>query len=338
MMAMTIRGAGMLAILLATGAAAAGARDPFEFFKPSVTVGVDDRRQLDHGEPIARVIPSVAGEIAVFAAVPIHVDTNRLVAWMRRIEELKRSSYVPAIGRISEPPRIEDLAGLELDDEDLSDVLVCRPGNCAIALSAPEMTQLHQAAVDSGSDWKAGVQLEFRRVVLQRIKAFLADGQPALAPFSMILEHSTFLGANAPLFAEYLARYPHAPMTGVESFLYWSKERLAGKPIAIVTHVSMLRAQGEAFPDVLVAGRQVFATRYITASLGVTALVPGERGVRYLVYVNRSQVDVLNRWFGGLVRWFAERRVQAEAAEVLRGLRMRLERGEPPGITEDRPR
>jgi hypothetical protein len=200
------------------------------------------------------------------------------------------------------------------------------------------MTRLQRAA-QGGDNWKADMQREFRRVVFQRIKTYLAEGPPALPAqrFSTILEHSTFLRTNAPLFAEYLARYPHAPMAGVESFLYWSKERLAGKPIAIVTHVSMLRAQNDGFPDVLVAGRQVFATRYITASLGVTALVRDEGNARYLVYVNRSQVDVLNRWFGGAVRWFAERRVRAEAAEVLSGLRTRLERGEPPGTPGDEP-
>jgi hypothetical protein len=238
---------------------------------------------------------------------------------------------------VSEPPRIDDLAGMELDEEDLADVRECRPGNCGIALSAAEMTRLQHAAAGAGSEWKAGVQREFRRIVLQRIRTFLADGQPGLAPIHAILKHSTFLSRNAPLFAEYVGRYPHAPMTGVESFLYWSKERLAGKPIVILTHVSMLRGQGDTLPDVLVAGRQVFATRCINASLGVTALVRGERGVRYLVYVNRSQVDVLNRRFGGIVRWFAERRVRAEAAEVLRGLRTRLERGEPPDVTGDQP-
>jgi hypothetical protein len=326
-----------LAILLVTATIAAQVRDPFEFFKPSVIVSLDDRRQLDRGEPVARVLPSVDSEIAVFAAVPVRIDGARLVAWMRRIEELKRSSYVPEIGRVSNPPRIEDLAGLELDEEDLADIRECRPGNCSVALSPAEMTLLQRAADESGSAWRAGMQREFRRVVLQRITTFLAQGQPGRVPIQTILEHSAFLIENAPLVVEYLARYPHAPIAGVESFLYWSKERLAGKSIVIVTHVSILRGQGAAFPEVLVAGRQVFATRYITASLGVTALVRGERDVRYLVYVNRSRVDVLSRWFGGVVRWFAERRVRAEAAEVLRGLRTRLERGEPPDTTGDQP-
>jgi hypothetical protein len=90
-------------------------------------------------------------------------------------------------------------------------------------------------------------------------------------------------------------------------------------------------------PDVVVAGKQVFATRYVTASLGVTALVRGENDTRYLAYLNRSRVDVLDRWFGGVVRWFAQRRIRDEAAAVLRGLRTRLEHRDPPGSPGDLP-
>ena len=36
--------------------------------------------------------------------------------------------------------------------------------------------------------------------------------------------------------------------------------------------------------------------------------------------------------FGGLVRWFMQRRLKDEAATVLQGLRRRLESGEPPPV------
>jgi hypothetical protein len=41
-------------------------------------------------------------------------------------------------------------------------------------------------------------------------------------------------------------------------------------------------------------------------------------------------VDVLGGAFGGLVRWFMQRRLKEDAATVLEGLRQRLEGGEPP--------
>ena len=50
------------------------------------------------------------------------------------------------------------------------------------------------------------------------------------------------------------------------------------------------------------------------------------------MYVNRSQVDVLHGMFAGIIRWFMQRRLKAEAANVLQGLRRRLESGELPPI------
>ena len=115
--------------------------DPFAFFQPSVTVTADDRRQLDRGEAIARVLPGDDPEVAVFAAVPVNIDGDRLVAWIRRIEELKKSAYVLAIRRFSNPPRIEDLADLVLDDRELSDIRACRPGHCGLNESPAEAAE-----------------------------------------------------------------------------------------------------------------------------------------------------------------------------------------------------
>jgi hypothetical protein len=100
-----------------------------------------------------------------------------------------------------------------------------------------------------------------------------------------------------------------APMPDVESFVYWSKERLGGKAIISATHVSILRSANTTLPDVLVAGKGIFATHYLNASLSLTAIMRGRPGSpNYLAYVNRSEVDVVSGLFGGLVRVFMERR------------------------------
>lgn len=340
----------LLALLALQVFTAAPNTDPFAFFQPSVTLSTDDRRQLDRGEPIARVLPGQDHEIAVFAAVRVDIDGDRLVAWMRRIEELKKSAYVLAIGRFLDPPTIEDLAGLALDDEELSGIQACRPDNCGLKLSAVEMTQLRRAAEEAGSDWKPAVQQAFRRLILQRVRAYLANGNGALPPyenhggqtwpamsFASVLGHSVFLTEHLPRFTEYLSRYPQAREPQVESFVYWSKERVAGKAMISATHVSILRNHEASLPDALVAGTQIFVTRYVNASLGITAILRGGSGAyNYLVYLNRSEVDVLGGMFEGLVRWLVQRRLKAEAANVLQGLRRRLESGEPPPVEAKR--
>src|SRR3972149_11832062 len=101
--------------VVALVAAPVTALDPFAFFRPSIAVTADDRRELDRGKPIARVVRGTDREVGVFAAVQVSVDGDRLVAWTRDIGALKKSPYVLAIGRFSDPPTIEDLEGLTLD-------------------------------------------------------------------------------------------------------------------------------------------------------------------------------------------------------------------------------
>ena len=338
--------------VVALVAAPVTALDPFAFFRPSIAVTADDRRELDRGRPIARAVRGTDREVGVFAAVQVSVDGDRLVAWTRDIGALKKSPYVLAIGRFSDPPRMEDLQGLMLDDEDLSAIRRCRRGDCGVKLAGAEIDRLRQVLADAGDSWKPVLQDAFRQIVLQRVEDYLANGHAALqgyedkvdkdgpvslgARFSSLLNHSSFLTGSAPRVAEYLDQYPRAPIADVESFIYWSKERLDGKAIISATHVSILRGTGSVLPDVLVAGKGIFATHYMNASLGLTAIMRGRPGSpNYLAYVNRSDVDVVGGLFGGLVRVFMERRLKREASTVLLGLRQRLESGDPYGIGQE---
>src|SRR4030095_2515627 len=229
--------------------------DPFAFFQPSVTITADDRSRMDEGDPVAHVIASQNPALGVWAAVPVNIDGDRLIAWMRRIEDLKKSSYVQAIGRFSNPPRLDDLADLSLDEEDTSDLAACRPAHCDFKLSAAEMTALQQAAGQPGA-----LQQRFHQIVLDRVNAYLsgnrigpyADTASEVWPgqeFDRLLDHSPFLTMHASSFAESLRGERRASMPGVESFLYWSKESLGGKPTISVTDVRILRGKDPGWPD-----------------------------------------------------------------------------------------
>ena len=318
--------------------------DPFAFFQPAVVVSPSDHERLDKGEALIRMLPEHEGEIAVFAAVQARADADRLAVWMRHIAQLKKSVLVLAIARFSDPPRIEDLDGLTLDDADLDDIRRCRPGNCGLKLGSSEMIRLQQAITGAQGDWKSVLQDAFRHLVLERVQLYLASGHAGLSRyedhgrpvslqtvFSTILQRSPYLTERLPRFADYLNRYPQVSLPEGESFLYWSKEQFGGKPVVSATHVSIVQSSDEALPEIIVAGKQMFTTHYMNGSLNLTMIVRGSVGSpNYLVYLNRSQVDVFGGWFGGLVRRMVERRVKGEAVDVIQGLRRRLEGGEPP--------
>lgn len=323
--------------------APAASADPFAWLHPTITVTADDLRTLDRGDPIARILPGTDHELSVVAVIGVHVDAARLRAWVDRIAALKKSPYVLAIAKFSDPPRAQDLASLTLDSEDLDSIRACHPGDCDVKLSAAEMTTLQQAARNAGRAWQPALQAAFRDLVLSRVRAYLASGEiasyedkstPISLPsrFSSILEHLPFLAVHDPEVATALTE-PPAEDTSLESFLYWSKERIAHKAVVSVTDVRMFHGQSGVAPDLLVTGKDIFATHYINGSLGLTALVVGDSGLNYLVYVNRTSVDVPGGLFSGMVRWFAERKLRGESAGVLRSLRDRLESGDPPPPT-----
>jgi hypothetical protein len=319
-----------------TSLPAAGRRDPFAFLAPDVVVTPTDRAALDAGETAVRVLPGRDGFLSLLAIVRVDVAAERLLAWSRNVETWQRGKYVPEIGRLSVPPRIEDLNGLTIDPEDLEALEKCRPGRCGLKLSDPEIERIQKV------DGRASIEALFRQFLVERATEYGARGDADTLPyhdhkvpvrvqdaFAAILQRLEFFPRNLAHYADYLHQYPHAQNGAVnESFLYWSKETLGMKPIIGITHFSAARFATPSLPDAVVIGKQVYATHYKEAALTMTALT-GDGSSRYLVYVHRSQVDAFGGFLGGAIRRIVERRVRSEAPGVLLGLRNRLASGEP---------
>jgi hypothetical protein len=322
--------------------------DPFQFLAPSVRVSAGDRERIDRDEVLARVLSGKSGQLAVFVATRLNAPPDALVAWMRAIAELKRSKFVLAIGRFSDPPRPSDLEDLTLDQRDLDAIRRCRRGDCGLKLSAGEIESLTAVVATAGAEWPGAAQREFRRLLAERVMQYRAGGLAAVAPsadrtsrrpdeaLSAIVDQSPYL-AKLPQVVAWLKDHPHAD-SGVESFFYWSKEYYGGgKPVISITHVGIVRPESDhRLPAILVAGKQIFATHYFEGGLGLTMVLRDDiNGTPYLAYVNRSQVDMLRGFFGAFVRGVLEDRVEHQAPLIVRGLRARLESGNPPDEASD---
>ena len=81
---------------------------------------------------------------------------------------------MPDVARFSTPPRLEDVAGLTLDDQDVNDIRKCRPGDCGLKLSGGEIARLQQHLGRRDGRWH--VEEEFRRAVIDRARHYLAQG------------------------------------------------------------------------------------------------------------------------------------------------------------------
>jgi len=326
----------------ATGVDSQSAASPLDLLRPCVVLAADDVAKIQAGSVIVRTLDENEHYIAVFGVRRISADGDRLVAWIREIAQLKQSHLVEEIARFSDPPADGDLDGLTLDGADLQALRECQVGNCRVKLTAGEIALVRHEFEGLGAQWRRRADLAFRQVLLGRVKAYRNSGHAAIGQYAdgrspetldavadALLERTPCLREHAPVVARYLTGSPGEVRPGVESFMYWSKERVAGRPIISATHVVIAR-QGAGQGNALVVGRQVFATHYLNGSLNLTAVLGGGPGTpHYLVLLNRSNVDVVGGFFGGLVRRSIERRLRSELSGILDQLARRLEGGLP---------
>jgi hypothetical protein len=238
------------------------------------------------------------------------------------------------------------LAPLTLDDSDLEAVRECRPGHCGLKLSSVEIRMLRSAAAAAGAEWKPALQTAFRDMVLARVRTYAVHGHSGLSiyadrkrprspgsAFAGLVGRTPFLAARAPSVAGHLLGSDEGDSgADGESYLYWSKERLGGKSVISATEVTIFRGDGATMPEVLMFGKQIFATHYLDACLGVTGLVRDRQTARsYLVYMHRSEVDLLGGFWGGIARHMIEERIAADGPGLLREAARRLSSGDPPG-------
>jgi hypothetical protein len=321
--------AGVLSALSAVG-------DPFAFLAPQVVLTAADRRHLAEGEIVARMLDAADGQISSFSILRIDVPPGALPAATRNIEDLKRSRFVTAIKRFSNPPVLSDLDELKLGPRDLAAAAACRPGNCSLKLTAGEIELLNGAGSEPDRD--EALQRAFRKGVLSRVNAYLEKGLAGLPPaanrstatcfdevFKQLASASPSL-QHAPCASRWLHDFPNNG-DHVESFLYWSQETYgAGKPVVLVTHVGIVSPVTPGDP-VIVLSKQVMATHYMTGGLSMMAMTTDEvTGTTYLVYLNRIGVDLLGGFFGPVRRAALESRLKRELPEIMQKLRVRLER------------
>jgi hypothetical protein len=339
---MDVRWLAGLGAALLWQASAAPPGDPFLPLRPCVGPTARETARLQAGETVVRTLPETGGYVAVFGARRVRADADRLTAWVRDIARFKRGPLVEAIARFSDPPVVSDLLPLTLDTRDLEALRRCRPGDCDIKLTEAEMARVPRGRDASATPTPPAEQEAMRGILFDRVVRYRAGGFAALGQYAdgrsplttsetarALVDRSRCVGEHLPHLLAWLQAPWHSDAS-VESFLYWSKERLSGRTVISATQVGIARGRPPLQRHVVVAGQQLFATHYLNGSLNLTALLDAGDGAGYLVVITRSQVDVIRGLFGGVVRSAVERRLRSELAAILEALARRLESG-PPG-------
>jgi hypothetical protein len=84
------------------------------FFAPTVELSEADRDHVRNGRVLVRTVESSGHDLAVFAAGSLDITPELFVSRVQDIVTLRRSRFVPLIGRFSNPPILDDLAALSL--------------------------------------------------------------------------------------------------------------------------------------------------------------------------------------------------------------------------------
>jgi hypothetical protein len=297
---------------------------------------IDDVR---NGKAVARILPSEKQEVAVFGIVLVRTPTDFFVDRFRDIESYKKGTSVPLVKKFSNPPRIEDLKQLTIDDADLHALRKCKVGDCGVKLPSEAILRL-QREIDWSSPDAGQQATELGRAVLLRyVERYLAGGNEQLSEYSdkkqplhlaeqfdAILRASPYIFHYDSEFYEYLRDYPKKKLDAVEDFLYWSKEKFGLKPVVSVTQVSIFRK-----PEIgltLIASKQIYASHYFEASLGLTVALVANQNAKpsfYLLYFNRSRSDALHGGFSGLARGLVKNRARIGVRENLERVRRSVE-------------
>ena len=283
-------------------------------------------------------------EVAAFAIMRLDIPADFFVEKVRDIVTFKKSEKVLQIGKFSNPPRLQDLAGLTFDQVDIDAIQACKVNNCDLKMSAKYIERLRKEVNWSVANHRDRVTELMREMLLEHVQAYSKSGNGALGKyddksyslglaeeFKSLLKPASYMYGYVPEFQKYLEDYPQGRPENtaiVEDFFYWSKEDFGLKPVTTVTHVTIYKQSPEKRADVIIGSKGIYGSHYFESSLGLTAFIQsrGSDPARtYLIYMNRSRTDALRGFFAGLKRSLIGGSLRDGAKKSMEMIKLKLE-------------
>ncbi len=302
-----------------------------------------DYDRLDAGHVVTRTLEaSDDREVVTLGVVRIKITPEFYVERFEDIVSFKKNEAVLQIGTFGNPPVVADMAAMTLDDYDVRSLRRCRAGDCGVQLSAGAIAKFQQSI-----DWRlpnAHQQAEqlLRKTLVEYVTAYMKAGSSAAIEYADEIdrinpgrEWTSLMGPDVPgwkmfpALRQYLVDYPASDLPGTIDRFYWSKEKVGRRTVVSVTHLAIMRASGDTPADYAIASRQIYATHYFDSSLGLTILVRDRQAtspVTYVVYLNRSRVDIFDGLLGAMARHIVSGKARGTVADSLARLQPRLEK------------
>jgi hypothetical protein len=336
----------LITLAAVTALAAAPAASPVDpartFLRTAFGLSPADVERLDQGHVVGRTLPvNNPREVATLGIVRITTTPAMYVEGLLDIATFKQSDDVVQIGRFSNPPQLRDVAALTVEAGDLKQLRDCRVGDCDVRLSAEGIERVRRSVDWRTADAASSATAIVRQVLADYVARYgerggaaameYADTSPGLSvgrEFLSLVDADTSTWTHVPDLRRHLLDYPATPADGNASdFVYWSKERVRGRPVISITHVAIVRSANSSPIDYAIGSKQIYAMHYFDASLGVTLLVAdraAQRPATFVVYLNRSRIDLFDGFMGGVARRIVAGRARSVVEEQLTRLQRTL--------------
>jgi hypothetical protein len=325
---------------------ASGARHASALLGTAFGLSHAETARVETGHVLTRTLDAAnPREVATLGIVRIETTPAAYVARLMDIATFKRTRGVLQIGTFGSQPQPADLASLTIDEGDLKRLRTCRVGDCDVRLPADAIERFRRAVDWRSPDAPRQANGVLRELLADYVARYRAGGAAAAMeyagtapPLNVGREFAALVGADtdtwthAPALRRHLLEYPAAADEGIVDFVYWSKELVHRRPVISVTHVA-IAAAGDGSPvRYAVGSKQIYAMHYFDASLGLTLLIHDGRSpaATYVVYLNRSRIDLFQGVFGGVARRVVAGKARSLVAEQLERLQRVFAAGGPP--------
>ena len=307
------------------------------FLMTGFSLSAADIGRLDRGGVVSRTLEvKNSREVATLGIVRINTSPSRYVERMADIATFKRTDDVLQVGTFSSPPQREDVASLTIDEGDLKRLRECRVEDCDVQLSADGIERLRRDIDWRAADAPGNASLLVRRLLVDYVARYRQSGAVAAmeygdrAPrvnvgleFASLIDADSTMTNYAPRLRRHLLDYPASSAEKVTDFVYWSRELVRSRPVISITHVATAAAVNDSPVAYAIGSKQIYAMHYYDASLGLTLLVPDRTAASpatYVVYLNRSRIDLFDGLLGGVARRIVAGRARDLVAKQLERL------------------
>jgi hypothetical protein len=334
-LALLLMGAGWGAVQQAT--------EPDKFFHEYAGLSDDQVQSIRNGKALAKVLPSrTPDEVFVFGSVYVESTPERYLKMALDVDALRKLPTYLAIRKFSDPPRLSDLEGFTLEEEDIKELKNCKAGHCEIQLPAEAMEAFQQSVNWSAPDSAAQANRLGQQMVLEALLRYIQGGNTALGTyrdkshpaavaetFQSLMSWSKSLPVYLPELQGYLLEYPNQKSGNFESEFYWEKVNFGLKPTLRMVQAVVYRGESSAGPVLAVAEKQLYASHYFQTALDLTVCVQDsghpERKGFFLITLKGSKQAGLTGLKGGFVRKVAVDKTRSSLERGLAALKRELE-------------